>query len=148
MWEGSSCLQKEYPCAPSLVSGTVQDLSNQIMSLNETARPAGTRTLQLPSCFFTAADDSTQELLVHFQQGISPWAKQIYSSVYLAKILLLGWGEFHGVVRFREIWFGMIEMLDIQLPFKKRVWFTLSDASGRFLNRRSPLPTAIKGVTC
>lgn len=103
IWEESGHLQKKYDCALSLFSGTVQDLSNQIMSLNETSK---TLCLQAPkkpscpaSCFFTAAADSTQEILVHFQQGISHWTKQIYSSVYLAKILFLSWGEFHDVAR-------------------------------------------------
>jgi len=66
-------------------------------------RPCASRHQKNPSCpaccFFTAADDSTQEILVHFQQGISHWTKQSYSSIYLAKILLLSWGEFHDVAR-------------------------------------------------
>lgn len=99
IWEEIGQCQKEYFCALFLVSGTVQGLSNHIMSLNETSMTLclqAPKNLQLPSLLFfsTAANHRTQDL-VNFQQGFSHQMKQIYSSVHLAKILCLNWGKFH-----------------------------------------------------
>lgn len=99
IWKEIGQCQKEYFCALFLVSGTVQGLSNHIMSLNETSM---TLCLQAPkkppaaqpAVFSTAANHRTQDL-VHFQYGFSHQMKQIYSSVHLAKILCLNWGKFH-----------------------------------------------------
>lgn len=57
LWFGKkfAIVRKKYFCALFLVSGTVQDLSNQIVSLNETSMTLclqAPKTLQLPSLFF------------------------------------------------------------------------------------------------
>lgn len=149
-------LSSGYLCALSLVSGTVQGLSSQIMSLNETSRTLCPQAPENPSCpaccASTAANDSTQEILVHFQRQISHWTKKMYSSVYFAKTMFLGWVKFRDAAR-RDS--GKLMLYDRsgghRLPWEKWGCFNCPvtcKVSWRFVNRRSLLPIAIKGVTC